>query len=353
MFADNSQFDATHVDEIYDLDDYDNPEYVENIPRTGDDIDEPESVRASKIKTGLLIMIVVVMLLMVTAIVLFKTQFGYTPKINTVSTTHEQHVSDTSSVDDALTRRIDFAALKQRNPEVAAWISVPNTGIDDVVMQEQTENVYKYDKTNMDGIWDGEGEFLIPAEPQDAAKSAQINTAIDQQNNTHMQGMVSGDARTMILGHSLTGVPTSDDWKFTQLPHRWGDKAGASQYKYVYVYTEHGATRYRLVWGSDLNPKQSAYMMPYTLGSDDYAKMLEETKAASRYSLADDGFAEPDRYTRVLMLSTCNYAIDNGDFERFVLTYVPDMTVEYDEHDKAVFYNETDNRMYHAWVNHA
>ena len=93
--------------------------------------------------------------------------------------------------------------------------------------------------------------------------------------------------------------------------------------------------------------------MPYTLGSDDYAKMLEETKAAARYSLADEGFAEPDRYTRVLMLSTCNYAIDNGDFERFVLTYVPDMTVQYDEHGKATFYNETDNRMYHAWVNHA
>ena len=344
MFADENQFD---------LDDYDDSEYVDgdDVFDESDDELDPESVRAAKTKMGLLIVIVIVMSLMVTALALFKTQFGYTPNINTVSAVHEQHVSDTSGVDAALTRRIDFAALKQRNPEVAAWISVPNTGIDDVVMQEATENVYKYDKTNMDGIWDGEGEFLIPAEPQDAAKAAEINTAVDQQNNTHVQGMVSGDAHTMILGHSLTGVPTSDDWKFTQLPHRWGDKAGASQHKYVYVYTEHGATRYRLVWGSDLNPKQSAYMMPYTLGSDDYAKMLEETKAASRYSLADDGFAEPDRYTRVLMLSTCNYAIDNGDFERFVLTYVPDMTVEYDDHGKATFYNETDNRMYHAWVN--
>ncbi len=57
MFADKNRFD---------LDDYDDFEYVDDdvLDESDDDIDGTESVRAAKTKMGLLIMIVVVMLLM-------------------------------------------------------------------------------------------------------------------------------------------------------------------------------------------------------------------------------------------------------------------------------------------------
>lgn len=272
---------------------------------------------------------------------------------------HETHATINVSTlpdDNWMYRVIDFNALKARNPDIVAWLDVPGTGIDDKIVAEPVFNQYKYDKTTVDGVYDGAGEFLIPAQPADAAaKSQEANTKATASVVAGPDELTPQDARTMILGHSLMGVPTSDDWRFTQLPHRWGDKSSASDYQYIYIYTPTAAHRYRLVWGSDLNPHSSAYMMPYTLGSDDYADMLADVKAAARYTLpsADGTLDEPDRYTRTVMLSTCNYAISSDDFERFVLTYVPDVTYVYGHTgvggtDGTIVY-DADNHQYALW----
>lgn len=42
---------------------------------------------------------------------------------------------------------IDFAALKEKNPDVYAWISIPGTAIDYPVLQRENDNTYYLDHT--------------------------------------------------------------------------------------------------------------------------------------------------------------------------------------------------------------
>lgn len=37
---------------------------------------------------------------------------------------------------------VDFVALQQRNPDVYAWIQIPNTAVDYPILQSSTDNSY-------------------------------------------------------------------------------------------------------------------------------------------------------------------------------------------------------------------
>ncbi len=42
---------------------------------------------------------------------------------------------------------VDFAALQQRNPDVYAWIQIPNTAVDYPILQSSTDNAYYLNHT--------------------------------------------------------------------------------------------------------------------------------------------------------------------------------------------------------------
>ena len=42
---------------------------------------------------------------------------------------------------------IDFAALKEKNPDVYAWINIPGTAIDYPILQRENDNTYYLDHT--------------------------------------------------------------------------------------------------------------------------------------------------------------------------------------------------------------
>lgn len=207
---------------------------------------------------------------------------------------------NTEGIDEALLRRVDFDSLKATNDEVSCWLYVPGTGIDGVVMQESTVGWYQYNLYSMYKRYNGCGEFLIPAYRADVE-----------------------DARLMILGHRMNNY--NGEWMFSQLPNRWGDVEGAQEYPYVYVYDGEKATRYRVWAALDAWASDEVYDMPYEIGSDDYAALLEHVADNARYQIG----AAPTRDENTLMLSTCNRN-NGGALMRFSLWCVPDVAYYYD-----------------------
>lgn len=203
-------------------------------------------------------------------------------------------------IDEALLRRIDFDSLKATNDEVSRWLYVPDTGIDGVVMQESTVGWYQYNLYSMYKRYNGCGEFLIPAYRADIE-----------------------DARLMILGHRMNNY--NGEWMFSQLPNRWGDVEGAQEYPYVYVYDGEKATRYRVWAALDAWASDEVYDMPYEIGSDDYAALLEHVASNARYQIGE----APTRNENTLMLSTCNRN-NGGALMRFSVWCVPDVAYYYD-----------------------
>ena len=74
-------------------------------------------------------------------------------KEETISETNEATKEDKSA-------NIDFNKLKEKNPDVWGWISVPGTSIDGPLLQSFDEPD-RYKTNNADGVSDGKGEAYI------------------------------------------------------------------------------------------------------------------------------------------------------------------------------------------------
>lgn len=230
-------------------------------------------------------------------------------------------VDDT--MDKALLRRVDFGHLKGENSDVESWLYVPDTGIDEVVMREPVVNQYKYDLRDWLGRRNSSGTFLFPAEDKDS------------------DGNCVDDAHQLLLGHRMINW-RGGDWQFSKLPTRWATAKGASDYPYVYLYYGDHSERWRVYAGVDAWDSDMIYDQPYEIGSDRYESLLTHVSGIARYTVGD----MPDRYTRTLMLSTCNRP-NGGALRRFVLVCVPDAQYYY---DTKVYLDMKDKASYDAWT---
>lgn len=202
-------------------------------------------------------------------------------------------------------RRIDFKTLKGINSDVDAWLYVPDTAIDEYVMQERRLDHYEYDLKGIYKTYNGCGTFLKPAKVKDS------------------DGKPIDDAHTLILGHRMNGY--NGEWQFSNVPTRWATLDGANAHPYIYVYYPDHAERWRVwaavdAWASDM-----IYDIPYALGSDEYQSLLDHIADSARYQAVD----KPDKDTRTLVMSTCNRPT-GGALMRFALVSVPDAEYYYD-----------------------
>ena len=231
-----------------------------------------------------------------------------------VATSRSERVSsyiEDDGIDKNLLRRIDFTTLQQENNEVSRWLYVPDTAIDDVVMQESVVGQYAYDKRDMYHTYNRSGSYLIPATP------------------LNEYGESSVDAHTLILGHRMNS--SNGEWQFSHVPSRWGTYDGSINYPYIYVYYPDRAERWRVWAAADTFGNDMMYQTPYRLGSDIYGTLLDHIEAQAHYTTMD----KPNRETKTLILSTChNFHLDDG---RFYVASVPDMTYYYDTKTLDVF----------------
>lgn len=235
----------------------------------------------------------------------------YTDNADTERVRREAVVSELETIytnfDKNFLRKIDFEVLRQTNAQATRWIYVPNTAIDDAIVQEKTVGKYEYLWNGLDGKYNGSGSYMVPAAP--------INPET---------GEMYEDDHLMVLGHRMKS--SGGEWKFSHIPKRWGHAQGAKDYPYVYIYHEDRVERYR-VWSFGQDVKGSGtssiahnpeYLTPYEKGTEDYEAMLRYVERRAHYTVG----RAPSMDDKTLMMSTCNTAHASGG--RSYLTAVLD-----------------------------
>lgn len=197
-----------------------------------------------------------------------------------------------------LKRKIDFAYLQSINKDATCWLTIPGTNVDYYVMQEpvvgQTFYLWR-DIYKNSSSW---GSLLSPAVPGGGSS-----------------------AHTLIFGHHMingyVGFSSFSSYYYS-------DAYNARSFRDVYVYYPDHSERWKVYAACDGYSTDNVYNIPTTVGSDNYASLLSNIKAKSRYTLGKD----PDKDTKTLVLSTCNgfYA---GSNVRFYVVCVPDVQYSY------------------------
>lgn len=200
---------------------------------------------------------------------------------------------------DGMDRRIDFDYLHSINPDICAWLYMPNPYVDLPVLQEQEVGSTYYLNHSYTGAWSSNGSLLTPKIPGDM-----------------------DDAHKLIFGHNM------GRWKsvmFSALPRNFCYQSFAAENPYIYLYYPDRVERWVIWAAADAWSTDMIYDIPYTLGSDGYEELLAHIDENKNYYINE----RPDKDTRITVLSTCTGS--GGSNTRFYLAYKPDAVKYYDQ----------------------
>lgn len=167
---------------------------------------------------------------------------------------------------------VDFAALRLVNPEIWGWLELPILGISYPLVQGQDNQYY------LDHLYDGS---------PGSAGALFLDASGDP-------GL--GDTLTILYGHNM-----GDGSMLGALPRLLEPGgAGPDPALFLYLPGETLPREYRLVLFAEAEPDAPFYFTSYSLGSPEYAALLE---GAAGEPLLEGAAPDPDR--PALVLSTC------------------------------------------------
>lgn len=123
---------------------------------------------------------------------------------------------------DPMNRTIDFAALQQTNPDIYAWIYIPDTTVNYPVAQSSEDDEY----------------YLTHTTGGEVNEAGSIYT--EQYNAKDFS-----DPVTLMYGHTVFMDNPEWDDMFTDL-HKYEDPAFLEQQPYIYIYTPDKTIKYRI-----------------------------------------------------------------------------------------------------------
>lgn len=180
-------------------------------------------------------------------------------------------------------------AIKE-NHDAVAWLEVPETDINNIVMQGDDNDYYL--RRNEDGEDDIYGCYY-----------ADYECAFGEYDD-FLQN-------TIIYGHS-DSTDNPDGKRFAQL-HRFADEEFAKKVPYIYVSTQEGRYKFEIfsVFYTDTNFK-------YNMVNINDEEKLELANKAKSLSIYDYGL-EPSLNDKLLTLSTCTVKYGADKDYRFVI----------------------------------
>ncbi len=171
----------------------------------------------------------------------------------------------------------DFAALKQQNPDIVGWISIPGTAIDYPVLRS------------------------TPEEGEDFYIDHDVNKVPKKAGAIYMQQLNSGDfsdPNTVLYGHYM-----KNGTMFADL-HQFRKEKVFNEYDKIYIYTPGHILTYRLY--SAFVYDDRLILNAFDFGNpSDYARFIEQTlhPTAMNRQVRDGVNVTTD--DRIITLSTC------------------------------------------------
>lgn len=166
------------------------------------------------------------------------------------------------------TEYIDFAALRKINPDIAAWIKIPQTGIDNPVVTTEDNSFYLTHNIKKEQSRYGTLFF-------DARMSSE-----------------SSGFNRIIYGHNFGRTA---DVMFSNLT-RYLDLAYLKKHPQVFLWTEFGRTDYEVLSVREVSAQSDAFRMDFE-SKKDFCQWAE-TITGSSNRISD--------ISHILTLSTCN-----------------------------------------------
>ena len=177
---------------------------------------------------------------------------------------------------DAEDHPVDFAKLKEINPEIYAWIRIPDTNIDYPVAQHAGEDQTYYLKHDLYGTPQFAG-CIFSQEPSSKDLS---------------------DPVTVLYGHNM-----KNGSMFQNLYH-FVEEDALEQDPYVYMYTDGHTCVYRIYAAYYYDDRNITQVYDFT-DQEDLEKYIEETKKPRSMAEQTAKTDEVDISDRILTLSTC------------------------------------------------
>lgn len=174
----------------------------------------------------------------------------------------------------------NLAALREENPDVVAWLLVPNTLINYPVVQGDDNQYY------LEHSWQGK-------------KNVSGSIFLEATNSADLK-----DFRSILYGHSM-----ADSTMFGSL-HRYSQQQYWEDYPYIYLVTEEGVLRYEIYSGYKAEIDSNTYALHLDREADQKA-FIQITLDRSEI---DTGI-QPAHTDRILTLSTC---VGNAYYRRVV-----------------------------------
>ena len=187
--------------------------------------------------------------------------------------------------DDPMFRKIDFAAAREMNPDVYAWIWIPGTNIDYPILQSETEDDAYYLNHTIE------------------KKEGLPGTIYTEKYN----GKEFSSPVTVVYGHNM-----KNGSMFADL-HKYEDRAFFDANPYVYVYMPEKTLKYHIFAATPFDDR-------YLLGSYNFSDQMEFEEYLDELRSTINGNVNMDvnvsLQTGILTLSTC---IADSANERFLV----------------------------------
>lgn len=189
---------------------------------------------------------------------------------------------------DPINRKIDFAALEQTNPDIYAWIYIPDTTVDYPIVQSADDDSYYLRRT-------------INKEDNEAGS---IYT--ERYNKKDFS-----DPVTPVYGHTVFTENPEWDSMFTDL-HKYEDPAFFESQPYIYIYTPTKTIKYQVFSALTFDDRyllNEDYTDPETF-QNYYDELINTAGANTNRDL------QVSQASKILSLSTC---VGVGSDQRWIV----------------------------------
>ena len=172
-------------------------------------------------------------------------------------------------------RDIDFAGLRETNPDVYAWLYVPDTSVDYPVLQREGD-AYYYLTHDLEGADSAAGSIFT-----------QYYNSKDWTDN-----------HTVIYGHNMKNKSM-----FATL-HNYEDSRFFDEHKYFYVYTPEYTLVYQVF--AAYKSSNTHLLLNYNMGDhDSFQQYLDSVLAQDGIGVNIDRDIQIDADDHIITLSTC------------------------------------------------
>lgn len=184
---------------------------------------------------------------------------------------------------------VDFEKLRKENPDIYAWITIPDTGIDYPILQSASDDTYYLNHT------------------VEKKKGLPGSIYSESQNQKDFS-----DPNTVLYGHNM-----KNGSMFAGL-HKYADKDYMKKHQEIVIYTPEHILKYKIFAAVVYDNRHILNCFDYskTSGTEEFLQSLKDSRNLLNIYL-DTNIGEGDR---LLTLSTCNSNTEQRFIVEAVLT---------------------------------